>query len=277
MRRAQAKDLTKVIEVEAKSTPNLRYLQNVFDLFLSDRKGEFSVAEIDGEVVACGKFTIVPDGSAWLEALRVIPERQGMGIGKRFYKRFFELAHNNGVKTMRMYTGIRNVVSKGLTERFNFKLAQTFKAAYFDCSNGNDASFKMDFKVVSSPKKAIQLLIPLQENWANFLVMNRTFYSLTPALCTDLFKKRQVYEDETSKSVITLGARFMPEEAIHIGMYGGDVNNCINFAKKYCEERHAKRLSCLYPSTYKDIENDLTSNGFQIEAREFLVMEVHLT
>ena len=45
LRRARPEDREKVIEVESKSTPNLSYVQNVFDMFVSDKNGEFSVAE----------------------------------------------------------------------------------------------------------------------------------------------------------------------------------------------------------------------------------------
>ncbi len=111
LRRARLEDREKAIWVESKSTPNLSYVPDVFEMFVSDDVGEFSVAEVDGEVVGCGKFTVVPDGSAWLETLRVIPERQGIGVGKRFYERWLEAARRLGVPTMRMYTGVGNVVS----------------------------------------------------------------------------------------------------------------------------------------------------------------------
>ena len=75
LRRAEPKDKEKVIWVESKSTPNLRYLPKVFEMFASDMIGEFSVEEIDGELVACGKYTVLPDGTVWLEALRPIRDR----------------------------------------------------------------------------------------------------------------------------------------------------------------------------------------------------------
>ena len=57
LRRARQEDREKVIAVESGATPNLSYLAKVFDMFLSDKSGEFIVAEVDGKLVACGKFT----------------------------------------------------------------------------------------------------------------------------------------------------------------------------------------------------------------------------
>ena len=70
----------------------------------------------------------MPDGSVWLEALRVSPEVQGQGVGKRFYQRF-ELAKLRSVNTMRMYTGVNNAKSKGLAEQFGFHIAAAYSGA----------------------------------------------------------------------------------------------------------------------------------------------------
>ena len=52
LRRARCEDREKTFEVESKTMPNYRYLPNVFDMFVSDEIGEFSVAELDGEIIA---------------------------------------------------------------------------------------------------------------------------------------------------------------------------------------------------------------------------------
>ena len=276
LRRARREDREKTFEVESKATPNLSYLPNVFDMFVADEIGEFSVAELDGEVVACGKFTIVPDGSAWLETLRVIPERQGLGIGKRFYERFFDIARSRGVTTMRMYTGVKNAVSRGLAERFGFRLTATYRGAWAPCQPGATRAPTGTFRWVADPEKATALLMPFRERWTGFLVMNRTFYSLTPALCADLAEKGMVYEDPASGSVITLGARFMPEQALHIGVFGGDAEACLGFAMQEGSGLGVGRLSCLFPPSAADVQDSLTRYGFQLEPSDFIVMEVHI-
>jgi len=274
LRRARDEDREKTIWVESKSTPNLSYVDAVWAMFLSDEVGEFSVAEADGEVVACGKFTVVPDGSAWLETLRVIPERQGRGIGKRFYERFYDIARRRGVTTMRMYTGVRNVVSKGLAELYGLRLAETFKGAYLP--SGGQYNSDDSFRRVTDPEEATSLLVPLSMDWKDFLVMNRTFYKLTPPLCEYLAKNGMVYEDPESGSVIALGARFMPEQALHIGVFGGDSKACLAFASRLGAEGGVESLSCLFPSSSAGIQESLTKYGFEFLASEFIVMEVHL-
>ena len=126
LRRTRVSDREKVIDVEAKSTPNLRYLPKVFDMFVSDEAGEFSVAEIDGNLVACGKFTIMPDGSAWLETIRVIPACQGHGIGKALARAVIAEARTKGYQKMRLDTIESMQAARGLYLSLGFKTIEAY-------------------------------------------------------------------------------------------------------------------------------------------------------
>ncbi len=274
LRRAEPKDKEKVIWVESKSTPNLRYLPKVFEMFASDMIGEFSVEEIDGELVACGKYTVLPDGTVWLEALRVIPERQGLGLGKHLYEHWLELARTQGVKEMKMYTGVTNVVSSGLAERYGFRLRGTFKGntRLFTPAMGTVGGFTS----VHDPKEATELLMPLEDDWFGWLVMNRTFYRFSPALCEHMTKHGMVYKDERTGSVVTLGARFMPEQALNIGVWGGDPDACIRFALWKAADRGIPLLSCFHEANATMIGEALARNGFKCDASDYIVKGVYL-
>ena len=275
LRRARREDREKVVGVESGATPHLSYLGKVFDMFLWDKNGAFIVAEVDGELIGCGKFTRMPDGSAWLEALRVLPEYQGMGIGKCFYKEFFDIARHRDVTTMRMYTGVKNAVSKGLAEQFGFRVSAAYRGAWLTCPSEADRDSIDTFRQVPDPDRATAILMPFFEKWTGFLVMNRTFFALNPALCRSLAQQGCVYEDPKIRSVMTLGARFMPEQALHIGVFGGDTEACLEFAAKKGTAESIQRLSCLFPPSAVDLQNILTQNGFRFEASDFIVMTVH--
>lgn len=274
LRRARPEDREKALWVESKSTPTLRYLTYVFDMFVGDIVGEFSVVELDGEIAACGKYTIVPDGSAWLETLRVIPEKQGLGLGKRLYEHWLELAYAQGVKAMRMYTGTTNVVSSGLAERYGLTLQGTFKGATLPVHAG--AGVRSGFVPVPDPKEATDLLMALEGDWMGWLVMNRTFYRLSPALCEDMAKRGMVYRDQNTNSVITLGARFMPEQAVHIGVWGGDPDACLRFALWKAAERGIPQLICYHEATATKIGKELARNGFKFDASDYIVKGIYL-
>jgi len=275
LRRARQEDRENVVKVESGATPNLSYLAKVFDMFLNEKRGAFLVAEVDGKLVGCGKFTIMPDGSAWLESLRVLPEYQGVGIGKGFYNEFFNIARTQDVTTMRMYTGVKNAVSKGLAEKFGFRVSAAYRGALLPCPTEPDRDSTDTFRQVTDPDRATTILMPFFEKWTGFLVMNRTFFALNPALCRNLAEQGWVYEDPNNRSVMTLGARFMPEQALHIGVFGGDAEACLKFAAKKGATGSAQRLSCLFPPSAVDLQNILTQNGFRFEASDFIVMTVN--
>ncbi len=276
LRKAVEDDRAGVEVVEAQATPNLKYLPMVFDEFVSDDDGEFVVAETGCGILGCGKLTVVPDGSAWLEALRVIPRNQGHGIGKAFYARFFEIARRKGITTMRMYTGVNNKVSKGLAERNGFHLAATYRGA----SKPVDTTAygrPHAFQIVTCPERARQLLMPLKARWEGFVVMNRTFYELTPHLCEAWAREGKVYQDLASGSVVALGARFMPLQAVHVAAFSGNQESCLAFAESMAADRGAARIQCMFPPTASDIQETLLALGFQLDASDYIVMEVQVS
>jgi GNAT superfamily N-acetyltransferase len=260
--------------VESKSTPNLRYLPKVFEMFASDMVGEFSVEEVDGELVACGKYTVLPDDTVWLETLRVIPEKQGLGLGKRLYEYWLELALAQGIKEMRMYTGVTNIVSSGLAERYGLRLQGTFKG------NTRPSTPTMGeiggFTRVHDPREATDLLMPLKDDWFGWLVMNRTFYRFSPALFEYITKLGMVYKDEKTRSVVALGARFMPEQALHIGIWGGDADACIRFAIWKAAEKGIPLLSCFHDATAMKVGETLATFGFKRDASDYIVKGIYL-
>ncbi len=180
LRKARVEDLDDVVWVESLSTPTLSYVPHVWDMFLNDEEGDWSVEELDGKIMGCGKYSILPDGSAWLETLRVVPEAQGLGLGKRLYEHWLRLSDEKGVKAMRMYTGVKNVVSEGLAKRYGLSLAQTFHGTKMASE-----PFKAEhgFENVTDVSEATQLLMPLGDTWGGWMVMNRTYYKWSPELC----------------------------------------------------------------------------------------------
>lgn len=276
IRGVRPEDRPQILDVEQKSTPGLMYLPHVFDQFLDDREGEFLAGEVDGTLAGCAKFTRLPDGSAWLETLRVIPERQGLGVGKQFYQRFFEIARSRQITTMRMYTGVKNQTSKGLAERFGFRVAGTYRGQKRPVSTAAISTAPSAFQPVRDPEQAVELLLAQREALAGFMVMNRTFYAVTPALGRYLARHEMLHHDAASGSMLVLGARFMPWQALHIAALAGDVDACLAFAEQQAAQAGAASLSCLSPVTAGEVHAALQARGFAFEPADFLVMQVDL-
>ena len=85
-----------------------------------------------------------------------------------------------------------------------------------------------------------------------------------------------IYHEPASDSLVTVGARFLPERALHIGILGGNLTECLGFALEQGVERGAARLNCDFPPSAKEIQEALVDNGFKLTESDFIVMEVHL-
>jgi hypothetical protein len=108
------------------------------------------------------------------------------------------------------------------------------------------------------------------------MVMNRTFYKWSPALCKWLTEREMVYKDKVSGSVIVMGGRFMEDQQLHIGLYDGDPEKCLEFAQFKGAAKGVKSMHCLYPEDKSWIEKDLLDYGFKMESSPFIVMEINL-
>ena len=106
--------------------------------------------------------------------------------------------------------------------------------------------------------------------------MNRTYYMWSPELCKWLTEKGMIYRDKVSGSVVVMGARFMENQQLHIGLFYGDSEKCLEFAQAKGAERGVKTLHCLYPEDKNWIEKDLLDYGFRMESSPFIVMEINL-
>lgn len=274
LRTIMPEDRQAVYAVEAQSTPNLRYLPAVFDMFIAEQQGEFFLAEDGDQVVACAKMTLLPDQTAWLETLRVIPAYQGRGIGKQLYQRYFQIAQRDNIATMRMYTGIRNLVSRGLAEYHGFQLEESFWGFSKPCQALSSTAALPSFQQVTDPAQALALLMPQSALWHDFVVMNRTFYRLSPALCHYLVERGMVYADPQHQSVVVLGARFSPEQAIHLLFFAGDGDACLQFAEQKAQQSGTQQLSCIFPEAATAIHDLLRRSHFEEHPSPYIVMKV---
>jgi ribosomal protein S18 acetylase RimI-like enzyme len=269
LRKARDEDLDDATWVESLSTPSLSYVPHVWNMFLNDEDGEWTMEELNGKIMGIGKYSILPDGTAWLETLRVVPEAQGLGLGKRLYELWLKLSEEKCVKAMRMYTGVKNVVSAGLARRYGLSLAQTFHGVKMPAE---PFEVESSFKPVKDLKEATELIMPLGEKWGGWMVMNRTYYQWSPELCEWLTTNGMVYRDKDG-NVVVMGGRFMTEFQLHVGLFEGDSKVCLDYAKSEASKRGVKSIHCLYPDHLEELEKKLMSYGFAMESSPFIVME----
>lgn len=276
IRPARIEDREKAVFVEGKATPNLHYLNQVYDEWISDPKGKLLVAEIGEELVGVGKFSVMPDDSAWLETLRVLPDYQRRGSGKAFYKEFLTLASSMGIRRLGMYTTPDNLTSKGLAESNGFSISGTFRGSSLIIDELLSSITTNSFDRITDPDTAYKLIRKNMDQWDNYGIMNRTFLRFSPALVSYWTQKGYVYHDAKSDSTIVIGARFMPQQSMHIAYASGDMEKCLQFGVVKTRELGVPKLQCMFPEGNEVISSALQRFGMKLDSFCCIVMECEL-
>ena len=273
-RKAELADLKRMLEIEESAIPGYGYLLENKDFYFDgiQNQGEMILALKEDLPVGMGQYSILPDGSGWLEILRVHKDFQHQGAGQAIYNRYQELALQTNAPSMAMFTGRRNIASKSLAEKNGFELA----AALLEYNlNVEHCSLQRSdhFELVTDAALAEELIQKNQVSWGKFMALNRTFFHYGSRLYQWLCEKRMVYSD--GQSVLVLGCRMLRHRGLMIGYMDGDLKKCIRFAAAHTMNQKLPKLSISFPNEREDLIQLCTEMGFE-SAGELIVMEKQL-
>ncbi len=270
-RKGVIEDLPVLLDIEKHSTPKLLYLEGVQDLFFNNEDGELIVAEEDGKPIGFARFSTQYDGSGWLECLRVHADHQKKGCGAVIWKRFIELCDIYHVPFVRMYTGLTNYASRVLGERNGLHVAYQTREGTLLKDNIPAVEPAEGFVPVTDPAECEKLFAPYAEGYHNSFCTNRTYYGLNKALYEGLCGEGIVYRK--GDSVVTVGARFLKDQGLHIGFMGGDADECIRFAIEKFKASGLPKLVCMIPSERDDLRAALEKYGFVFPDAQIIMLE----
>lgn len=266
---ADDKDMAEALRVERETMGDYVYLEDAWHYFESLRGG--LVCASHGEkMVGIGRFSVLPDGSGWLETLRVVPEYQRKGVGRAIYNKYLELARENGCPSMAMFTGAENVASSALAGVFGLRTAARHRGYHLTDLEGGSAH---GFSHVGW-QRAARLIPAMREEYNDYMIFNRTFYHVNEANAKQFAIEGKVFEEPESGSFILCGARFQHQVTLHIAMMGGDYDRCIDFAVNYAKAQGLKKVSCTFALENEKLESALKARGFAPEKSDLITKEV---
>lgn len=126
-RRLTHEDYDDIIDISKDIWEGYDYLPGVFHKWV-DESGFFlgAVDSQKNKVVGVGKYTILSDGTGWLEGLRVHKDYRGLKIARGISEYLLNLAksevNKGNINKIGFGTHISNVESIGLMSKMNFKL-----------------------------------------------------------------------------------------------------------------------------------------------------------
>lgn len=270
-RKATMADLEAMLKIEESAIPGYGYLYENRHFYFDgvENQGEMILAELDGVPVGMGQYSVLPDGSGWLEILRVQKEYQSMGAGKAIYKRYMQLCEETNAPSVAMFTGWKNLASKGLAEKNGFHLAAAMAQYDKPLTEGEaDEAILAQFRLVTDPDEVEKLINA--EGWGPFMALNRTFFHYNRALIEYLCGRNMVYTDGTNTVVV--GCRMLKHRGYHIGWLGGDVQTCLRLAEAVTRKEGLPKLTIMFPPQREDLIGEVTKAGFA-HGGELIIME----
>ena len=260
------------ILVEEETLPNSCYLRDNSAYFLEQTRGELTIVYDGDTPVGVGKLSILPDGSGWLETLRVRQAWQGQGVGKTLYRHWLAQRETYGCHALRMFTGVGNLRSKGLAEKNGFSVAGTVIGATRKLSGVSAFPKTYDFSPVRDRQQALMLLQQHCPRMQGFVVLNNTFFRTEEKTWDYLWEQGMVFADR-QQNLVVLGARMLRERGLHLAMYGGDGEKCLGFALAYTAGAGLPQLTVSYPPAQAEIRQQLEKLGFLHDPACRIVME----
>ena len=266
---ATYEDMEAAVAVERETMGDYVYLEDAWHYFNSLGGGLVCVYDGD-KMIGIGRFSILPDGTGWLETLRVIPSYQRKGAGKEIYKKWLEIAKDNNCPSMAMFTGLTNAASSGLAELYGLHTVAQHKGYNLTNLEGGNA---YGFKHVNW-QRAVELILPKKDEYHNYMTFNRTFHHINEANAKAFACEGKVFEDEESGSFIVCGARFQHQVTLHIAMMGGDLDKCIEFAINYAKAQGLKKITCTFAIENDELHNALIAHGFIQDKSTIITKEI---
>ncbi len=266
-------DLPACLEVERSAIkgPN-HYMADVIDYYNTTR-GEMTVVEADGKIVGIGKLTLLYDGSAWLELLRVHEEYQRKGCGMAIYARYMRQLAEFGCPAARLYTGAKNVPSASLAMKHGFHRSTEFHMMSIPAENFDEKIMQdaPEFRHLRADE-AIARLMPLRERYGGYLDINQTFYAFNEQSIRGLCAAGMVFGDEKGNAIVA-GARFQPEKALYIAAIAGDRRSAVGFAMKRAKICGQAKIAAHFPVGDNAMIESLQGFGFEKGPSDLVVME----
>ena len=269
-------DLEACLEVEkAAIKGDNHYLKDVEDYYRTTR-GELTVVEVDGKIAGMGKLTVLFDGSAWLELLRVHPEYQRRGCGMAIYKRYMEQIEEMGCPAARMYTGARNVPSAALAERHGLHRSTEFHGMTLTLDRADASLFwEPPMYCRLNGDEAIMELLPMKEQLGGYLGINQTYYEINEETLRGFAAAGWIYGDGKG-NVLVAGSRFQPNKALYIAAMKGDKRRALSYALNMMVMAGHQKIAAHFPvgEGAQELIEFYAKHGFEQNPSDLVVMEL---
>lgn len=272
-RRVAQPDKGRVLEISSKIWDGNDFIQYVFDDWVNDQEGEFTLGEMDGTIVGFAKYTKQSDSEVWFEGIRVDEKYAGQGFGKAITQYYISRAKAEGVEIIRLCAETACKESIRIVESLGFKKDGYFTFGYkkFDKASTEPFVPKTVINIMSTAT-AWDLITRGNTYYMTngYLSYGWTFRKASYELVDGLVKDKCVYgvlREGKLSSVMVLTEDSHKDGGLNIGFIDGDMasmKELMDFA-----EQQALKLDMAYYEIMAPMDERLI-NVLELSSFKFL-------
>lgn len=188
IRPAQPADREAVLSFCAHIWGGYDYLPKVWDEWLSDPRGIFLTALLDGIPVAVARACFPSPDEAWLEGMRVDPRYQGAGIAREVTTALVEAVERRGARAVRLLTMSYNLPIHRICERLGLRLALRLRHRWRPLEIGAAPAALRQLGPADRPM--VQEILARPERGPRFLEVTSGLYSQVGGIWTAWSEQR---------------------------------------------------------------------------------------
>ncbi len=251
-RKARHEDKSAILDISKDVWEGTDYLPEIFDKWVEGKGGEFTVAEIDGRVVGCAKFTVLSPKEYWLEGIRVHRDMRGRGIAKKITEYYIDKAKSLGYEYLSLSTYIENHESKKIIKDYGFE--PTLELMGFYADENIQVDDVTEYTKVSNIEEVMHIFYTEEMKCRkNFLAFDWTFMKSKEELIRELIIRGEVYifkEGDVIKSTIIISDKLSKSNELSISYLDGKeyYTEAIKFANKKTIEGKYHGLEFMCPN-----------------------------
>ena len=171
------------------------YIKYVFDEWISDKNSIFLSAELDGRVVGILRMRFLPDGSGWLEGLRVDPNFRRRGIASEMNKVIIARGLERGINVFRGAIHEENEPSKKLAKKLGFSFYENMWCTLYlkrlGCLDGVGVNLLQCDDVDETWEKIVSS--KYFELGGGLFALNWAWFKLNKDILKDLLSRKVIY------------------------------------------------------------------------------------
>jgi RimJ/RimL family protein N-acetyltransferase len=222
IRNALASDRAAMIELTRDAWEGDDYVPFVWDRWLADSTGWLMAAVLDGRLVGLQHIDRQPDGSAWVEGIRVAAEVQNQGIGGAMLARAISWAQEHGSPWLRLATSSDNPASNRIAQRSGLSVLGRFASVSAAADGGGSREVRI---AASTEWEHVWCLLTrtlggdpgswvYTEGWSA--------YSLTPERLHLLLAMGCVLVSEGEPKAVAIATSNVMRPSLRLGLLAGD-------------------------------------------------------